>query len=57
VSDPFTDTATIDDAELNPVGLAVRMMDNVVDASKFCFEAQVREAAAAASGYATMDDC
>ena len=47
VSDPFTDTATIDDAELAElVGLAVRMMDNVVDASKFPLEAQAREAAA-----------
>jgi ribonucleoside-diphosphate reductase alpha chain len=47
VSDPFTDTATIDDAELTElVGLAVRMMDNVVDASKFPLEAQAREAAA-----------
>jgi ribonucleoside-diphosphate reductase alpha chain len=47
VSDPFMDTATIDDAELAElVGLAVRMMDNVVDASKFPLEAQAREAAA-----------
>jgi hypothetical protein len=49
VSDPFTDTATIDDAELNWSDWPC-VMDNVVDASKFCFEAQVREAAAAASG-------
>jgi ribonucleoside-diphosphate reductase alpha chain len=47
VSDPFTDMATIDDAELTElVGLAVRMMDNVVDASKFPLEAQAREATA-----------
>ncbi|AGI69230.1 putative vitamin B12-dependent ribonucleoside-diphosphate reductase [Octadecabacter antarcticus 307] len=47
VLNPFADAATIDDNELTElVGLAVRMMDNVVDASKFPLEAQAQEAVA-----------
>lgn len=46
VSNPFQDGAGIDDAELAElVATAVRMMDNVVDASKFPLEAQAQEAA------------
>jgi len=41
VSEPFAAGATIDDAELiELVATAVRMMDNVVDASRFPLEAQ-----------------
>jgi ribonucleoside-diphosphate reductase alpha chain len=47
VSDPFGDGAALDAAALAElVATAVRMMDNVVDASKFPLEAQAREAAA-----------
>ena len=47
VLNPFEDIATIDDTELTElVATAVRMMDNVVDASKFPLEAQAQEAAA-----------
>ncbi|MCT4556072.1 MAG: adenosylcobalamin-dependent ribonucleoside-diphosphate reductase [Pelagimonas sp.] len=45
VSDPFTDAAEISDEQLDDlVATAVRMMDNVVDASKFPLEAQAQEA-------------
>ena len=47
VSDPFEDAAALDaDALQRLVATAVRMMDNVVDASKFPLEAQAREARA-----------
>lgn len=47
VSDPFSDAAHIDEEALDGlVATAVRMMDNVVDVSKFPLEAQAREAAA-----------
>ena len=47
VTDPFEDAAELNDAALAElVATAVRMMDNVVDASKFPLEAQAREAAA-----------
>lgn len=47
VSDPFEDAAALDEAALDDlVAVAVRMMDNVVDASKFPLEAQGREAQA-----------
>ena len=47
VSDPFGDKAQLDEAALSDlVATAVRMMDNVVDASKFPLEAQAREAQA-----------
>ena len=47
VSDPFSDAAHIDEAALDTlVATAVRMMDNVVDVSKFPLEAQAQEAAA-----------
>lgn len=47
VKDPFTDKAALDPAALDElVALAVRMMDNTVDASKFPLEAQAREAEA-----------
>ena len=47
VSDPFGDAAALDEDQLvELVGTAVRMMDNVVDASRFPLEAQAREAAA-----------
>ncbi|APE44379.1 ribonucleoside-diphosphate reductase, adenosylcobalamin-dependent [Sulfitobacter alexandrii] len=47
VSDPFGDDAGLDlDALSDLVATAVRMMDNVVDASKFPLEAQAREAQA-----------
>ncbi|ETX12805.1 ribonucleotide reductase [Roseivivax halodurans JCM 10272] len=47
VTEPFTDAAALDDAALdNLVRTAVRMMDNVVDASRFPLEAQAREAQA-----------
>ncbi|WP_299726441.1 adenosylcobalamin-dependent ribonucleoside-diphosphate reductase [uncultured Tateyamaria sp.] len=46
VSDPFGDAAALDEDQLvELVGTAVRMMDNVVDASRFPLEAQAREAA------------
>ncbi len=47
VSDPFGKKAALDEAALQDlVAVAVRMMDNVVDASKFPLEAQAREAQA-----------
>lgn len=47
VRDPFTDGAALDEAALDAlVADAVRMMDNVVDISRFPLEAQAREAAA-----------
>ena len=47
VSDPFSDTAHIDEEALDTlVATAVRMMDNVVDVSNFPLEAQAQEAAA-----------
>ena len=47
VSHPFEKAAALDEALLaDLVGTSVRMMDNVVDASKFPLEAQAREAAA-----------
>ena len=47
VADAFTDGAALDvDALGDLVATAVRMMDNVVDASKFPLEAQAQEAAA-----------
>ncbi|WP_299359487.1 adenosylcobalamin-dependent ribonucleoside-diphosphate reductase [uncultured Paracoccus sp.] len=46
VVDPFTDAARLDESALDElVATAVRMMDNVVDASRFPLEAQAREAA------------
>ncbi len=45
VSAPFEEAAKLDEVALNDlVATAVRMMDNVVDASKFPLEAQAREA-------------
>ncbi|MDG4647262.1 adenosylcobalamin-dependent ribonucleoside-diphosphate reductase [Roseibacterium sp. SDUM158017] len=47
VREPFADAARIDDDELSDlVGTAIRMMDNVVDASRFPLEAQAQEAQA-----------
>jgi ribonucleoside-diphosphate reductase alpha chain len=47
VDRPFEDGADLDEDKLDElVRVAVRMMDNVVDASKFPLEAQAREAAA-----------
>ncbi len=47
VNDPFSDTAALDEAALDDlVATAVRMMDNVVDVSKFPLEAQAQEAQA-----------
>jgi ribonucleoside-diphosphate reductase alpha chain len=47
VKDPFTEQAAIDPDELEElVRVAVRMMDNVVDVSKFPLEAQAHEARA-----------
>ncbi|TDL91403.1 adenosylcobalamin-dependent ribonucleoside-diphosphate reductase [Meridianimarinicoccus aquatilis] len=47
VADPFSDTACVDEAALDDlVRTAVRMMDNVVDASRFPLEAQAQEAQA-----------
>jgi ribonucleoside-diphosphate reductase alpha chain len=47
VSDPFGDAAAMDDdLMIDLVATAVRMMDNVVDASRFPLEAQAQEAAA-----------
>ncbi len=47
VSDPFEDAAALDEAALTDlVATAVRMMDNVVDASRFPLEAQQAEARA-----------
>ncbi len=47
VSDPFGKKAALDEVALQDlVAVAVRMMDNVVDASKFPLEAQAREAQA-----------
>ncbi|MFK7746252.1 MAG: ribonucleotide reductase N-terminal alpha domain-containing protein, partial [Roseobacter sp.] len=47
VTDPFEEAAALDEAALTDlVATAVRMMDNVVDASKFPLEAQAREAEA-----------
>jgi ribonucleoside-diphosphate reductase alpha chain len=45
VSDPFTDAARLDEAALDDlVRTAVRMMDNVVDASRFPLPQQAEEA-------------
>ncbi|MEL7213668.1 MAG: adenosylcobalamin-dependent ribonucleoside-diphosphate reductase [Pseudomonadota bacterium] len=47
VSNPFEDCAQLDETALTDlVATAVRMMDNVVDASRFPLEAQAQEAAA-----------
>ncbi len=47
VGDPFEDAAALDDAALTDlVATAVRMMDNVVDASRFPLDAQMAEAKA-----------
>ncbi len=47
VADPFAPSAAIDEAELGDiVSVAVRMMDNVTDASRFPLEAQHGEAQA-----------
>jgi ribonucleoside-diphosphate reductase alpha chain len=47
VTDPFEAGAALDEAALTDlVATALRMMDNVVDASKFPLEAQAREAQA-----------
>ena len=47
VSDPFGDAAELDEDQLvTLVATAVRMMDNVVDVSRFPLEAQAREARA-----------
>ncbi len=47
VAQPFEDSAVLDEAALSDlVATAVRMMDNVVDASRFPLEAQAREAQA-----------
>ncbi|WP_147107773.1 adenosylcobalamin-dependent ribonucleoside-diphosphate reductase [Tateyamaria sp. syn59] len=47
VTQPFEEAAELDEAALSDlVATAVRMMDNVVDASRFPLEAQAREAAA-----------
>ena len=47
VSEPFTDAAGLDeDALTELVATAVRMMDNVVDTSRFALEAQKAEAVA-----------
>ena len=47
VSDPFGDAAVLDENALaDLVATAVRMMDNVVDASRFPLEAQAQEAQA-----------
>ncbi|MCU4654456.1 adenosylcobalamin-dependent ribonucleoside-diphosphate reductase [Roseibacterium sp. SDUM158016] len=45
VREPFSDAAQIDEGELSDlVATAIRMMDNVVDASRFPLEAQAQEA-------------
>ena len=47
VAAPFEDQASLDEDQLDDlVATAVRMMDNVVDASRFPLEAQAQEAAA-----------
>ncbi|MFO8127634.1 adenosylcobalamin-dependent ribonucleoside-diphosphate reductase [Yoonia sp.] len=47
VKDPFDDAAALDEAALGDlVAMAVRMMDNVVDASRFPLKAQKAEAEA-----------
>ncbi|MCM0022247.1 MAG: adenosylcobalamin-dependent ribonucleoside-diphosphate reductase, partial [Tagaea sp.] len=47
VRDPFTAQAALDDAELERiVPLAIRMMDNVTDVSRFPLEEQAKEAQA-----------
>lgn len=47
VTDPFSDAAELDPEALDQlVRVAIRMMDNTVDASKFPLEAQAREAGA-----------
>lgn len=47
VANPFEAEADLDEGQLSElVATAVRMMDNVVDASRFPLEAQAREAAA-----------
>jgi len=47
LSDPFTETARLDPEALEDlVATSIRMMDNVVDASRFPLEAQAQEARA-----------
>ena len=47
VTSPFTEDAAIDEAELaDLVRVAVRMMDNVIDVSRFPLDAQAQEAQA-----------
>ncbi|ABD53868.1 adenosylcobalamin-dependent ribonucleoside-diphosphate reductase [Jannaschia sp. CCS1] len=47
VSDPFTDTADLDPIKLADLtATAIRMMDNVVDTSRFPLDAQAQEAQA-----------
>ncbi|MEM7724735.1 MAG: adenosylcobalamin-dependent ribonucleoside-diphosphate reductase, partial [Pseudomonadota bacterium] len=47
VTDPFTDAAKLDPEALDAlVATSIRMMDNVVDASRFPLEAQAQEAQA-----------
>jgi ribonucleoside-diphosphate reductase alpha chain len=47
IVDPFTETARLDEAEFDRiVPLAVRMMDNAIDVSRFPLQAQQEEAAA-----------
>jgi ribonucleoside-diphosphate reductase alpha chain len=47
VSDPFENAAVLDEAALSDlVAIAVRMMDNVVDVSRFPLDAQMAEAKA-----------
>ena len=47
VEDPFNDAARLDEAALNQItATAIRMMDNVVDASRFPLPAQAQEAQA-----------
>ncbi|TVP72947.1 MAG: adenosylcobalamin-dependent ribonucleoside-diphosphate reductase [Rhodobacteraceae bacterium] len=47
VAEPFSEAARLDEAALDDlVRVAVRMMDNVVDASRFPLDAQAQEAAA-----------
>jgi ribonucleoside-diphosphate reductase alpha chain len=47
VEDPFSDAARLDETALNQItATAIRMMDNVVDASRFPLPAQAQEAQA-----------
>ncbi len=47
VTDPFSSTARFDEAQLRRlVGVAVRMLDNAIDVSRFAVEAQRHEALA-----------